>query len=75
MDVVRRQRERMVTIREAVSELVKKGLTKAEVVADESLGRRFFTADASRGEYWLQQRRETFRDGISRVYDEVEEEV
>lgn len=75
MDVVRRQKERLVTIREAVADLVKKGLTKAETAADESLAQRFFRADASRGEYWLQQRKDTFRVGLERVYDEVKGEV
>jgi glyoxylase-like metal-dependent hydrolase (beta-lactamase superfamily II) len=74
MDVVHRQKERMITIRGAVADLVKKGLTKAETVADESLTKRFFKVDHSRGEYWFKQRQETFRDGISRVYDEVKGE-
>jgi cyclase len=74
MDVVHRQKERMITIRGAVADLAKKGLTKAETVADESLAKRFFKVDHSRGEYWFKQRQETFRDGISRVYDEVKGE-
>jgi cyclase len=75
MDVVHRQKERMITIRGAVAELAKKGLTKAETVADASLEQRFFKADHSRGEYWFKQRQETFREGISRIYDEVRGEV
>jgi cyclase len=74
MDVVHAQKERMLTIRGAVADLVKKGLTKAETVADESLAKRFFKVDHSRGEYWFKQRQETFREGISRVYDEVKGE-
>lgn len=74
MDVVHKQKERMITIRGAVAELVKKGLSKADTVADESLAKRFFKVDTSRGEYWLKQRQQTFRDGISRVYDEVKGE-
>jgi len=71
MDVVHKQKERMITIRGAVADLAQKGLSKDETLSDESLEKRFFTVDNSRGEYWLKQRRQTFRDGISRVYDEV----
>ena len=74
MDVVHQQKERMITIRGAVADLVQKGLTKDEALTNESLEKRFFKVDTSRGEYWLKQRRETFRDGISRVYDEVKGE-
>ena len=61
--------------RGAVADLVKKGLTKIETIEDESLAKRFFKVDHSRGEYWFKQRQETFRDGISRVYDEVKGEL
>jgi cyclase len=71
MEVVHQQKERMIVIRGAVAELVKKGLTRDETITDESLAKRFFRVDTSRGEYWFKQRQETFRDGISRVYDEV----
>ncbi len=74
MDVVHRQKDRMITIRGAVADLVKKGLSKDETVADASLAERFFNVDTSRGEYWFKQRQQTFRDGISRVYDEVKGE-
>ncbi|SFT47682.1 MBL fold metallo-hydrolase [Mesorhizobium sp. YR577] len=70
-DVVRKQRQRMVDILGAVGDLVNKGLSKDEVIVDEALTKRFFRVDTSRGEYWLNQRRETFREGISRVYDEI----
>ena len=75
MDVVRAQKERMITIRGAVADLAKKGLTKTETIENESLAKRFFKVDHSRGEYWFKQRQETFREGISRVYDEVKGEV
>ena len=75
MDVVHAQKERMITIRGAVADLAKKGLTKTETVEDESLAKRFLRVDHSRGEYWFKQRQETFREGISRVYDEVKGEV
>ena len=75
MDLVRLQRQRMVDVLGSVSELVKKGFTKDETVTDASLERRFFQADASRGEYWMKQRQESFREGIARVYDEVRETI
>ena len=71
MDVVHRQKDRILSIREAVDQFVRKGVSKAETAKDESLAQRFFKADSSRGEYWLQQCRETFREGISRVYDKI----
>ena len=75
MDVVRAQKERMITIRGAVADLVKKGLGRTETIEDESLAKRFFKPDHSRGEYWFKQRQQTFRDGIARIFDEVKEEV
>jgi cyclase len=69
-DVVARQKERMVAIKGTMEEVVKKGLSKEDAVEDDSF-QRFFRADTSRGEYWLQQRKETFRIGLERVYDEV----
>jgi cyclase len=75
MDVVHAQKDRMITIRGAVADLVKKGLTKTETVEDETLSKRFFKVDHSRGEYWFKQRQETYREGISRVYDEVKGEL
>ena len=66
-------RERLTAIREAMKDLTQKGLTKAEAVVDASFDR-FFHADASRGQYWLQQRKETFRAGLENVFDEVTDE-
>ena len=54
--------------------VVKKGLSKEEAVEDKSF-QKFFRADTSRGEYWLQQRKETFQIGLERVYDEVTAEL
>ncbi|MCB4770404.1 MBL fold metallo-hydrolase [Ancylobacter sp. Lp-2] len=75
MEVVRRQRERMVTIKGAVADLIGKGLSRSEAMTDAKLESQFFHADTSRGEYWLKQRRETFQKGISRIYDEVKGEA
>ncbi len=72
-EVAKRQKDRMVAIRGAMEVLVKKSLTKAEAVEDASL-QKFFRSDSSRGEYWLQQRKDTFRVGMERVYDEVKGE-
>ena len=72
-DVVARQKERMVAIKGTMEEVVSKGLSKADAVEDESF-QKFFRVDTSRGEYWLQQRKDTFRVGLERVYDEVKVE-
>ena len=66
-------RERLSAIRVIMKDLVQKGRTKAEAVADSSL-EKFFHADTSRGKYWLQQRKDTFREGLERVFDEVKDE-
>jgi hypothetical protein len=34
---------------------------------------KYFHGDASRGEYWLQQRKDTFREGLERAYSEAKE--
>ena len=73
-DVVTRQKERMISIKGMMEEALKKGLSKDETIEDESF-QKFFQADTSRGEYWLQQRKETFRVGLERVCDEVKAEI
>lgn len=57
-------------MRAAMEKVVQEGRTKAEAVVDSSFEKYFFE-DASRGAYWEQQRRETFREGLERLYDEV----
>ena len=66
-------RERLAGIRGTMEIRVDAGHTKEEAVADGSF-RKFFHADASRGEYWLQQRKDTFRVGLERVFDEITNE-
>ena len=72
-DVVRRVKERFKSIRENMEKLVHEGRTKDEAVVSD-LFEKFFWADSSRGSYWAQQRRETFRRGLGRIYDEVKGE-
>ena len=72
-EVAKGLRERLSAIRGTMAELVQKGRTKAEAVGDTSF-ERFFHADTSRGQYWLQQRKDTFRAGLERVFDEVRDE-
>ena len=66
-------RERLSAIRGTMEDLVQKGRTKAEAVSDSSF-EKFFHADTSRGKYWSQQRKDTFRAGLERVFDEVRDE-
>lgn len=63
-------RERLMAIRGAMEDVIRKGLPKAEAVADSAF-EKFFHNDDSRGAYWLQQRKDTFRAGLERVFDEV----
>jgi len=73
-DVVRRVKERFKLIRGNMEKLVHEGRTKDEAVASDSF-EKLFWADSSRGSYWVQQRRDTFRRGLQRIYDEVKEEM
>jgi cyclase len=69
-EVVRRLKDRLIGIWKAMEKLVQEGRTKAEAVVDSSFAKYFF-ADTSHGAYWLQQRKDTFREGLERLYDEV----
>ena len=44
--------------------------SREEAAADPSF-ERFFWTDTTRGDYWIQQRKDTFRSGLERVYDEA----
>lgn len=68
--VVRGLKDRLIGMRETMERLMHEGRTKAQAVADSSFEKYFF-ADSSRGAYWLQQRKDTFREGLERLYDEV----
>lgn len=69
-EVVRGLKDRLHGMRGAMERLMQEGRTKAEAVADGSFEKYFF-ADTSRGDYWLQQRKDTYREGLERLYDEV----
>jgi cyclase len=73
-DVVRRLKERFKMIRGNMEKLVRAGQTKGEAVASDSF-EKLFWADTSRGTYWVQQRKDTFRRGLERVYDEIRAEI
>ena len=69
-EMPRMVRERLSSILETMKGLIQKGLTKAEAVSDASFDK-FFIAGVSRGEYWSQLKKETFRIGLERAFDEV----
>jgi cyclase len=69
-EVVRGLKDRLHGMRGAMERLMQEGRTKAEAVADGSFEKYFF-ADSSRGAYWLQQRKDTFREGLESLYEEV----
>ncbi len=73
-DVPRTLRERLTEVLEGMRRLVQEGRSKREAVVDPSFAK-FFHGDSSRGAYWLQQRKDTFREGLERVFEEAKKEV
>ena len=69
-EVVRRLKEYFQTLRGDMENLIRAGRSKAEAVAADCF-EKLFWADTSRGAYWIQQRRENFRRGLERVYEEI----
>ena len=69
-EVVRGLINRFEGMRGIMKQLIQSGRSKTEAVQNDSF-EKFFFADASRGNYWLQQRKATFREGLERLYDEV----
>ncbi len=73
-EVVRRLKGYFQMIWGDMERLVREGKTKAEAVSFEGF-QKLFWADTSRGNYWVQQRRNTFRTGLEKAYDEVKGEL
>jgi cyclase len=71
-EVARSLRDRLGDILGNMKRLVAEGKDKDEAVADPYF-EKYFHGDASRGEYWLQQRKDTFREGLERAYSEAKE--
>lgn len=69
-EVVRRLIDRFEEMRGIMRRLLDSGAPKEEAVKNAAF-EKFFFKDTSRGSYWLQQRRETFREGLARLYNEV----
>jgi len=69
-EVVRRLKEYFQTLRGDMENLIRAGRSKTEAVAADCF-EKLFWADTSRGAYWIQQRRENFRRGLERVYEEI----
>ncbi len=69
-EVVQQFRSRLENIRNTMNELIQAGYTKSQAVQDGSFAK-FFFADTSKGDYWLRQRTETFREGLARIYDQL----
>lgn len=68
--VVRKLKNPFSGMRECMEKLVGDGRSKTRVVEDRSF-QPYFVVDTSRGEYWLRQRKDTFREGLERLYEEV----
>jgi cyclase len=73
-EVVRRLKGYFQMIWGDMEKLVRAGRTKAEAAASDDF-QKLFWADTSRGNYWVQQRRNTFRMGLEKAYDEVKGEL
>ena len=58
----------------AMAGLVRSGRSREEAAAEESM-EKFFWLEEPAGEYWLAQRKATFRQGLERLYDEVKREL
>ncbi|MAE05679.1 MAG: MBL fold metallo-hydrolase [Nitrospinota bacterium] len=63
-------KEYLTTVLGKMKALAAEGREKGEAVSDPFFDQ-FFWADTSRGEYWIQQRKDTFRGGLGRVFDEA----
>ncbi|MEE9275907.1 MAG: MBL fold metallo-hydrolase, partial [bacterium] len=73
MDGVGRLKAYLTEIRGAMAGLVRSGRSREEAAAEESM-EKFFWLEEPAGEYWLAQRKDTFRQGLERLYDEVKRE-
>ena len=69
-EVATELRERLSEIKGGMEKIIEEGIEKENAIVDTSFDK-FFHADTTRGEYWLQQRKETFQAGLERVYDEI----
>ncbi|HJP14301.1 MAG: MBL fold metallo-hydrolase [Nitrospinota bacterium] len=63
-------KEYLTTVLGKMKALAAEGREKGEAVSDPFFDQ-FFWADTSRGEYWIQQRKDTFQGGLGRVFDEA----
>ena len=70
MDEVRGLREYLAEVLGMMEDMARAGRSRGEAAADPSF-ERFFWTDTTRGDYWIQQRKDTFRSGLERVYDEA----
>jgi cyclase len=69
-ELVRKLKGYFSELQEVMRRVVQTGLPKAEAVVDRSF-EKFFWAETSRGTYWVEQRKDTFRRGLETLYDEV----
>lgn len=72
-DAARELKDRLSGIMDVMAGAVAAGKERAEATADPKL-LEYFHADDSLGEYWLRQRRDAFREGLERAYDEAASE-
>ncbi len=70
MEVVRRLKNRLLDLSTVMEKIVRAGRSMEEAVRDPAFDK-FFWADTSKGAYWAEERKETFRKGLETVYKEA----
>ncbi|MBI3126482.1 MAG: MBL fold metallo-hydrolase [Candidatus Tectomicrobia bacterium] len=70
LEIVRKLRSYLQELSGVMEKVVRAGRSMEEAVRDPSFDR-FFWADASKGAFWAQERRETFQKGLETVYKEA----
>jgi glyoxylase-like metal-dependent hydrolase (beta-lactamase superfamily II) len=71
---VRALKEQFIEIRGIMHDLIRAGQGKGEAAADPKF-EKFFWADTTRGQSWIEGRRSTFRKGLEKLYDDARTDV
>lgn len=74
VEIVRKLRNYLQELSGVMEKLVRAGRSVEEAIKDSAFDR-FFWADASKGVFWAEERKETFRKGLETVYKEAKAAV
>ncbi len=69
-EILSKLRDYLAGLRANMVKLVAAGLDKPTAVGDPSV-QKFFSIDSDSGAYWARQRRQTFREGLEKLYDHI----